>query len=200
MTQRTKITIFNAALTRCGETPIAEGDGSAVGIALDANYPEIVRTAFEQQEYPFGKTRVSLTSRASGRFGFDDAYVYPEEIIHIVDVFLNKVRAVDLIEAWEIDASTRELMINSAARSVEIEGIKIGLEYTWSGEFTMAIQRRLEAVIKDVLEEAEESSAKDSEADYRFLKAGVKGSKGRSKRRFRDGGRLTRAHASGRAR
>lgn len=199
MSQRSKITIFNAALTRTGNSTTTEGAGSAVWQALESNYDEIVRAAFEGQEFPFGKSRVALTSRSDGRFGYDDAFVMPIEIIHVTDVFLNKRRTADLEEAWEIDASTRELMINAASRSVEVEGIKVGMEYTWSGKFTLAVQRKLEAVIKDVLEEVEESAAKDSEGDYQLLQAGVKASKSRSRRRFRDGGRLTSAH-SGRRR
>lgn len=168
--------------------------------ALEANYDEIVRAAFEDQKFPFGKTRVQLSSRSEGRFGFDDAFVYPSEIIHIDDVYLNNRRAADLLEAWEVDAETRELMINASGRTVEIDGIKRGLEYTWSGKFALGVQRRLEAVIKDVIEEAEEASAKDADADFQFMKAGVKGSKNRSLRKFRGAGRLSRAHAGGRVR
>ena len=194
MAQRSKITLFNAALTRTGNNTTTEGEGSIIWQALESNYDDIVRAAFEEGEYTFGKSRQTLTSRADGRFGYDDAYTYPIEFIHIYDVFLDTYRASDLGEAWDIDASTRELMIDARSRVVEIEGIREGQEYTWSGKFAMGIQRRLEAVIKDVIEEAEESSAKDSEADFQFMKAGVKSSKNRSRRKFRDGGRLIRAH------
>lgn len=194
MAQRSKLTIFNAALTRTGNDPTTEGEGSIIWQALEANYDDIVRAAFEEGEYPFGKTRIALESRSAGRFGYDDAFTYPVHVIHIYDVFLNKHRASVLGEAWDVDASTRQLMINASSRSVEIEGIREGQEHTWSGKFTNGIQRRLEAVIKDVEEEVEESAAKDSEAEFQFLKAGVKASKNRSRRKFRGDGRLTRAH------
>tara|TARA_R110000851_G_scaffold22626_7_gene67000 strand:- start:915 stop:1517 length:603 start_codon:yes stop_codon:yes gene_type:complete len=194
MAQRSKITIFNAALTRTGNSTTSEGEGSSIWQALESNYDDIVRAAFEDGEYPFGKARETLTSRAAGRFGYDDAFTFPLKFIHITDVFLSGNRASDLGEAWDIDATTRELMIDASSRTVEIEGIREGQEYTWSGKFAQGVQRRLEAVIKDVEEEAEESSAKDSEADFQFMKAGVNGSKNRSRRKFRGGGRLTRAH------
>jgi len=194
MGQRSKITIFNAALTRTGNNPTTEGEGSIVWQAMESNYDDIVRAAFEDGELPFGKNRIELTSRAVGRFGYTDAYTYPIEIIHIYDVFLDGYRASVLGEAWDIDASTREIMLDAEDRKVEIEGIREGQEYTWSGTFAMGVQRRLEAVIKDVLEEVEESGAKDSAADFEFLKAGIKGSKNRSRRKVRGPGRLTRAH------
>lgn len=194
MSQRSKITLFNAALTRTGNVASTEGDGSIVWQALENNYDEIVRAAFEGQEYPFGRTRIKLTSRAEGRFGYDDAFTYPSEVIHITDVFLDDCRAVDLQEAWELDAETRELMIDAGTRIVEIEALKVGLEHTWSSQFALGIQRRLEAVIRDVLEEVEESAAKDAEGDFALMKASVKGSKNRSRNKFRAGGRLVRAH------
>jgi hypothetical protein len=194
MTQRSKTTIFNAALTRTGNNSSTEGDGSILWEALETNYDEIVRCGFEDGEYPFGRIRSQLTSRADGGLGYEDAYTYPSEIIHITDVYLDDCRASDLQEAWDIDASTRQLMIDASGRKVEIEGLKRGLEHTWSGKFALAIQRKLEAVIKDVLEESEESSMKDSEGDFMMMKASVKGSKSRSKRKLRKGGRLVRAH------
>lgn len=194
MSQRTKITIFNAALTRTGNDPIASGDGSMIGNALEANYDEIVRAAFEGQEFTFGKRRVELTARSEGDFGYDDAYTYPIALLHVTDVFLDGNSAADLCEAWDVNAETRQLLINGKSRKVEVEGLASGLEHTWSGKFALAIQMRLEAVIKDVIEEVDEANSKDSAADYQLLKAGVKSSKNRSRRRVRRGGRLVDAH------
>lgn len=195
MTVRTKTTIFNAALLRTGNETTVSGSGSLIWQALEANYDEIVREAFEDQKYNFGKARTTLTSRADGRFGYDDAYTYPAEVIHITDVFLNEYRASVLQESWEIDAATNELMINANGRTIEIEYIKQGLEYTWSAMFAQGIQRRLEAVIKEVEEEDGEAEAREGKADIQFLRAGVADSKGRSREKVRRGGRLVRAHA-----
>ena len=198
MAIRSKITVFNAALLRTGNNTVVEGDGSFIWQALEANYDEIVREAFEDQEFPFGKARIELTSRSDGDFGYDDAFVMPSDAIHVSDVFLGEYRASDLQESWEVKSETNELLINASARVVEIEFIKVGLENTWSAKFTRGIQRRLEAVIKDVIEEVEEASALDAEADFAFLKAGVKASKNRSRERVRKGGRLVRAHRGSR--
>ena len=191
---RSKITLYNAALLRTGNNAVVEGDGSFIWQALEANYSEIVRAAFEDQEFTFGKARETLTSRAEGRFGYDDAYTMPSEVIHVIDVFLDEVSAARLGESWEIDSSTNEVMIDAGTRTVEVEFIRVGLEHTWSAQFAKGIQRRLEAVIKDAIDETSEAEALDMDADYKFLKAGVKSSKNRSKERVRRGGRLVRAH------
>jgi hypothetical protein len=195
MAVRSKITLFNSALTRTGNSTVVEGDGSFIWQALEANYEEIVRAAFEGQEFPFGKARVTLTSRATGRFGYDDAYTMPVNVIHVTQVWLDNKLASNLEESWEVDGETNELMVNSKGRTVEVEYIKVGMESSWSAKFALAIQRRLEAVIRDVEEETEESAAKDTEADYQLLSAGIKASKNRSRERVRKGGRLIRAHA-----
>jgi hypothetical protein len=194
MSVRTKLTLFDAALLRTGNRASSAGSGTLIWQALEANYPEIVRQAFEDQKYNFGKARTELTSRSAGRFGYDDAFTYPAEVIHITDVFINDYRASVLQASWEIDAATRELFIDANNRTIEIEYIKEGLEYTWSAHFAQGVQRRLEAVIKEVEEEDGEAEAREAKADLMFLKGGVNDSKGRSRERFRRGGRLVRAH------
>lgn len=194
MAMRSKLTLFNAALLRTGNNEVVEGDGSLLWQALEANYDEIVRDAFEDGEYTFGKKRVTLTSRGAGDFGYEDSFVYPEEVIHIVDVFLNEHRAADLSEPWEIDAENRKLLIDARQRTVEIEMIRVGMESSWSSKFARGVQRRLEAVIKSVEEEEGEADMLDAKADVQFLRAGVKSAKNRSERKVRRGGRLIRAH------
>ena len=191
MAVRSKTTIFNAALLRTGNEITVTG---FVARALEANYDEIVRDAFEGQKFPFGKVRIELTSRSDGRFGYDDAYAMPSDTIHVSEVYVKEHRASDLGESWEIDAETNELMIDAKGRKIEIEYIKVGLEHRWSAKFTLGIQRRLEAVIKDVLEEPEEASVLETEGDAKILQAGVKASTNRSGARVRRGGRLIRAH------
>ena len=196
MAVRSKTTLFNAALLRTGNSSTVEGDGSFVWQALEANYDEIVRDAFEGGNFPFGKARVTLTSRSDGRFGYDDAYTMPNSVIHVSEVYLDERNTSDLLESWEIDGETNELMINANGRVVEINHLKVGLEHTWSGTFAKAILMKLRAVVKDVLEETEEAMSLDSEGDFQLLRGGVKASKNRSERRVwkRHGGRLIRAH------
>lgn len=196
MAMRSKTTLFNAALLRCGQKNISAGDGSFIWQALDANYDEIVRECFERGDFPFGKTRVELTGRSAGRWGYDDAYVIPEDALHIVEVYIGERAASDIRAQWEFDGGTREVLLNAGGEKVEIEYRKTGQEHTWSATFSLAVQRRLEAVVKDVIEEAGESIAKGQEADLMLLRASVKGSRGRLPERVFDkhGGRLVRAH------
>lgn len=194
MAVRSKTTIFNAALLRTGHEETQSG---GMWRAMEANYDEIVRQCFEDGDgaYPFGRARVTLTSRSDGTFGYDDAYQMPNDVIHVREVFVDKYSASDLLLPWDVDASSGKLLLNANKRTVEIEYIREGDEHTWSANFALAVQRRLEAVIKDVMEEFEESSAKEQEADFFVLKAGVKAGKNRSQRNVwkRGGGRLIRA-------
>jgi hypothetical protein len=195
MPVRSKDTIFNSALLRCGRK--TSGGDSDVRQAMEANYDEIVRAAFEDSDgnLPFGRVRETLTSRSAGTSGYDDAYSIPAAALHVVEVYFNDIPAGDLLEPWEVDGVNTSLLVNADNRTVSIQYVKGGLESTWSSGFALAIQRRLEAVIKDFLEETEEASMKEQEADFAFLKAGVKGAKGRAAGRIfkKGGGRLSRA-------
>lgn len=197
MAVRSKTTIFNAALTRCGRNEGSEGSGRGLWRALELNYSEIVRAAFEDGAgvYPFGRARVALTSRSEGDFGYDDAFAMPDDVIHVIEVFINERSASDLLKSWELKTDTDSLLVDADGQTVEIEYVKQGLEHTWSANFAIGVQRRLEAVIMNFLEEPEEASLKEQEADHQFRKASVKGSKNRSKRRVwdKDRGRLVRA-------
>ena len=196
MAVRSKTTIFNAALLRTGNSAVTEGDGSPVWQALDANYDEIVRAAFEKGEYPFGKSRTTLTSRSAGTFGYDDAYSMPSDVIHVSRVFLNTYDTDDTGARWDVNAETNELLVDAGSQTVEIEYFKVGQEHTWSAAFTDGVMSKLRAVIKDVQEESSEAAQLDSDGDYLFLQAGVKAGKNRSQRRVwkKHGGRLVRAH------
>lgn len=200
MPVRTKTTIFNAALVRTGNSK--DQTSSPLWEAMDTNYDEIVRVALEDGDgvYPFGRSRETLTSRSDGTLGYDDAFKMPNSVIHVIEVYLNKCAASDMLVDWEIDGENHTLEISAKNKTVEIEFIKRGLEYTWSGIFAKGIQRRLEAVIKDVEEEVEESAAKDQDADFHFLKGSIKGSKNRSQKPVykRHGGRLVRARRGSR--
>jgi predicted dehydrogenase len=197
MSVRSRTTIFNAALLRTGNSDAPEGDGGALWRAMDANYSEIVRACFEDGNgsFPFGKARQTLTSRIEGSFGYDDAFVLPTEAIHVSEVYFNGYAAADIQEHWEVDGAAGTVLVNAQERAVEVEYIREGLEHTWSAGFTLAVQRRLEAVIKDVLEESEEAAAKEQEADFHLMKAAVKGSRNRSAQKVwkQGGGRLMRA-------
>jgi hypothetical protein len=189
MAVRTKITIFNAVLLRVGFSEASEGSG--IWRALEANYDEIVRTAFEGGDgvFPFGRKHLTLTGRADGNFGFDDSFLLHNSVIHVIEVYLSGSSCADLQEPWELDGEAGTLLVNANTRTVQIDAVVEGLEYTWSGSFTAVIKKRLEAVVKDVLEEAEESAAKDNDADFLMLKASVKSAKNRSQRRVWKKGR-----------
>lgn len=199
MAVRSKTTIFNAALLRTGHEETQSG---GMYRAMEANYDEIVRQCFEDGDgvFPFGWVRTALTARSDGYDGFDDAFVLPADAIHLIEVFIDTHSASDILAAWEVDTSQGNLLVNANERQVEIKYVKEGLEHTWSANFALAVQRRLEAVIKDVMEESEESAAKEQEADFFALKAGVKGAKNRSQSKVwkRGGGRLIRARRGAR--
>lgn len=193
---RSKDTIFNAALFRCGLRPT---DQTGVYEAMEANYDEIVRSAFEDAtvSLPFGRARTTLTSRSAGDFGFDDSYVLPNDVLHVSEVFFSEYSASDLLEPWEVDQSVPSLLVNAEGRTIEIEYIRSGQEDKWSANFARGVQRQLEAVIKSVVEEPEEEAMRSQEADMFLMKAGLNGSKNRNNRRIfkRGGGRILRARS-----
>ena len=197
MTLRTKVTLFNAALTRMGHESLVDGQGSALWVALEANYDDIVLAALEEGDgnYPFSRSRQELTSRSSGDFGFEDVFKLPANAIHVVEAYLDKVSCERLGEPWEVDGVTQSLLINASQRKVEVEYVRSGLEHTWSAAFAQGIQRALEAVINDAEEESAEAIRKQDASEYQLLKAGVKASKNRSAKPVfrRGGGRLHRA-------
>ncbi len=197
MAVRSKTTIFNAALLRTGNDPATEGEGNGLWLALEANYDEIVRSCFEEGDgvFPFGKARHELTSRLNGTFGYDDGFALPVDAVHVIEVYIDSRPAAALLLPWEIDGESNVLLVNSGARKVEVEYVRRGLEHTWSAQFALAVQRKLEAVIKDALEESEESASKERDAEFHLLKAGIVGAKDRSARKVwrKGGGRLLRA-------
>jgi hypothetical protein len=192
---RSKETIIQAALLRCGRSSMA--DEPFLAQAIDANYDEIVRAAFEDGDgnYPFGRARVALTSRFDGSMGYADAFQVPNDTLHIVEVYINDCSAADLLQDWEFDGTENAILLDARSGSIEVEIVRSGQEANWSASFSKGVQRRVEAVIKDALDETEEAMAKEQEGDLAFLKAGVKGSKNRSPKPMfrRGGGRLMRA-------
>ena len=165
--------------------------------ALEANYDEIVRACFEDGDgvFPFGRARQILTSRSEGTFGYSDAYVMPSEVIHVVEVYLDGTASATLQAPWQLDLTDNQLLVDAGGREVALDYVKEGLEHTWSAGFALAVQRRLESVIKDVLEEVEESIARDQDAERQLMKASVKAAKNRSSAKVwkAGGGRLIRA-------
>ncbi len=197
MAVRSKTTLFNAALYSAGLRP---SDQTNAWEAMDAVYDEIVRAAFEDAHgtVPFGKGRVTLTSRSAGTFGYDDSYALPDDVIQVTEVFLNERSAADILEMWEIDGINNALLVDSDSRTVEIEYIKAGQESRWSANFALAVQYKLEAVLKRVMEEEEEAGVRDQMSDFNMMKANINGAKSRSKNRVfkRGSGRLLRARSA----
>lgn len=196
MAMRSKETIIDAALLRCGRSRTG-GDANLLEV-IEANYDEIVRAAFEDGDgnFPFGRKRETLTSRYAGTNGYADSYRMPDGVLQIIEVYFAGCTASDLLEPWDYDGVEGSILLNANGRTIEAEWVISGLEHTWSALFARGIQRRIEAVIKDALEEMDEAIAKDQEGDFAMLKAGVKASKNRSRRPFyrRGSGRLMRAH------
>lgn len=199
MASRSKDTIFDAALLRCGRS--RTGGDANLREAMEVNYDEIVRAALEEGDgvYDFARTRTVLTGRSAGINGYDDTYQLPNDCLHVTKVFFrsnNQDRsASDLLEPWDVDGENDTLLVNAGTRTVSIDYVRSGQEARWSAPFTLGVQRKLEAVIKDYLEEVDEAMAKDAAADNAFLRASIKSSKQRSTRPVfkRHGGRMKRA-------
>lgn len=185
---RSKIQIFNAALTATRNNTVTTNDGSKEWLLLESNWTGIVEAALERGRYNFSRERVDLTSRNDGAFGYDDRYTLPADCLIVRHVYVDEV----LTEDWETDAD--ELFIN-ATSGVEAEYVQIAdVEQTWSRQFDLGIQLKMEAVcLRGLNEEYAEADRREERADYELLRARSISSGQRGKRRPYREGRVMRA-------
>ena len=195
---RSKLTVMNQALSASGQPgkEITEASNDPEFALMERHYNEIVAEAFEAGVFHFGKVRYAATTRSAGDFGFDDAWLLPEDVLHITQVFVNERD----IEDWERNG---QYLYIDATEKVVVEYIGTNKESTWSPSFTKGIVGRLEALLRrSINEEFEEAANTDQAASFQLQMAGTQSSKQRGPRRaFRKGFLMrSRTHGSQRFR
>lgn len=84
-----KIEIMNAALREVGsDVFVSDNDGSLEFDTLNAAWPFIVEAELEEGGYRFSNAEVTLSSRIAGKFGFEDGYAIPADVLHIRGLFI----------------------------------------------------------------------------------------------------------------
>lgn len=179
-----KLTIMNMALSASGQPgkEVTEASTGPEYALMDRWYPDIVGAVFEDGDFHFGKERYTLTNRSAGDFGFDDKWLLPSNVLHIIEVFVDAYPTED----WEWNG---DYLYIDANTGVVIEYVVANQEAKWSSKARIAVATKLEALLRrSVNEEYEESRDTDQMANFLIQMAGTHSSKQRGPRRgFRKG-------------
>lgn len=170
--------IMNAALLAQGELVITENDGSNEYQLLARNWPGIVEAELEDGAYYFTKTQAEIVTRTDGKYGFDDGYMVPSGALHVR-------------RAWTLTTAGERQEVDWVQDSTYVyvdEDEGIWIEYVsvpgvdlWSANFTMGVQKRLEACIsRAIKEEFSEAELLDKAAEVYFQRARTNSSKART--------------------
>ena len=170
--------IVNAALMAQGQEEVSENDGSLEWRTLIRNWPMIVEAELEDGNYSFTKQEANLITRSDGKFGFDDAYLVPHDALHVRHLWLKLSTGERVTTDWVQDGSYVYL---DSPDGCWIEYINVSNTDLWSANFSIGVQKKLEAVIlRAVKEEFGEAENLEQRAEYHFGRARVHSSKSRS--------------------
>jgi hypothetical protein len=171
------LSIMNAALLARGfEEIVNHEDGSDEWRLLSRNWPTIVERELEDGRYAFSRCEHVLVSRQPGAYGFEDAYILPAGVICVRNV-RHILPDGDVEALWSQDA-TRVFVNHNAG--VRIEGFTVPDAGFWGANFTMGIQKRLEAVLMRSIEDPRSAAEADGEAEIAFQRARTLSSKART--------------------
>lgn len=162
--------IMNAALTSQGQDEIvSEGDGSVEWRLLSRNWPLIVEAELEDGNYGFTRRQDHLLTRTDGKYGYDDAYLIPGDVLHVRRVWSQAEDGTRYEPDWTADASY--VFVNETA-GVYAESIIVEDADLWSPNFCRGVQMKLEAVIlRAFKEEAAEAREMEQQAEVYFQRA-----------------------------
>lgn len=190
---RSRLTIMNMALSASGQPgkEVTEASTGPEYALMDRWYAEIVASVFEDGDFHFGKRRYTLTTRSAGDFGFDDAWLLPSDVLHIIEVYVSGYATED----WERNG---DYLYIDAESGVAIEYIVAGQEDKWTAKAAIAVATALEALLRrSVNEEYEEARDTEQRANFLAQIAGTHSSKQRGRRRGFQKGFLLRSRTRG---
>jgi len=177
-TQFSMLQIINAALSEQGEYTVNGEDASNEWLVLSRNWPLIVEAELEDGAYNFTRRQIQLETRTNGKYGYDDAYAVPLDVLHVRRLWTEDEGGVRSFPDWTQDGSN--VYVNDPngcfVEVVEVPGVDL-----WSANFARGIQLRLEAVIlRSLKSEPNQAADMDARAEMHFDRARVKSSKSRS--------------------
>jgi len=168
--------IMNAALSAQGEYEITENDGSDEFRALSRNWPLIVEAALEDGLYNFTKQEANLLTRSDGKWGFEDAYLLPGDVLHVRQLWIEETSIVRSTVDWVQDGTHVHL---DNPDGCWIEYVNVPEVDVWSATFSLGIRMKLEAVILRIKEEIGEALRMEEAADRKLADAATISSKAR---------------------
>lgn len=189
------LSIMNAALLSTGCDEVVDGEGSNEWRLLNRNWPLIVEAELEDGNYSFTRQEVQITTRSTGKFGFDYAYAIPITAVTVRHVWTVDAQGYrDTSIEWAQDAT---YIHTDKADGIWIEYLVAETEGLWSANFSRGVQMKLEAVIlRAIREEYPEAAQAEQQAETYFQRARTLSSKGRSATQPYKGGQLAAARFS----
>lgn len=183
--------LMNAALTSQGyDEIVSENDGTPEFRVLARNWPSIVEAEMEDGAYSFAKTEATLLSRQAGKYGFEDSYLLPGDVLHVRRAWLieNGVRGASDDFVWVQDATSIHL---DGEEGCIVEIVTAADPGVWSANFSRGVQFKLEAVIaRSLKEETSDAMRLEAMALDHFQRARTLSSKQRSARPPTQPGRI----------
>lgn len=170
--------ILNAALLSQGEDELlSESEGTNEGRLLLLNWPTIVEAELEFSKLSFSKRQANLQSRQDGLFGYPDAYLVPQAALHVRNLWTEDTDGVRSFPGWVQDGSA---VHTEATDGVFIEYVEAADPSFWGANFTLGVQKKLEAVIALFKEEPATALSLEKAAEDYFSKARGVSSQSRS--------------------
>lgn len=178
-TQFSMLQIMNAALVAEGYDEIlAENDGTVEWRLLSRNWPLIVEAELEDGNYHFTRIQTNLLSRQPGKFGFEDAYIVPDEAMHVRLLWTEEDDGTrDMSVEWAQDGNA--VYVNED-EGVWIEYAEAADPSLWSANFARGVQMKLQAVLLTFREERSAAQQMDAQGEIHFQRARTNSSRGRS--------------------
>lgn len=196
-TEFSMLGIMNAAMMAQGqESILSENDGSLEWEMLFRNWPIIVESELETGRYNFTRTQLETTTHSAGRFGKEDAYLIPSEVLCVRRVWI----ADSVGSLYSIDwVSDGDYVYIDHPGGDYVDGITMDVttvadQHVWNANFVRGMTLSLEALIaKGVKEEFREAKDLEMQARYFFEEARKVSSQERAPRPPYKQGRLSRA-------
>lgn len=179
-TQFSMLGIMNAALiSQAFEEVLSENDGSDEYRLLSRNWPPIVEAELEAGAYHYARRQMELLTRQDGAFGYEDAYLVPDEALHVRSVWIEDDNGVRDFPDWSQDGT--RIFVNHA------EGVTIEYAFApdasfWGANFSLGVQHKLEAVLLRFREEYGAADRLEALAEEKFQVARTMSSRARAAR------------------
>ena len=124
------------------------------------------------------KKQADLVTRKDGLFGYEDAFLVPDDALHVRRLWVQDDDGRRIEVEWAQDG--QYVYLNND-EGCTIEYIEVAGVDLWTANFARGVQKKLEAVIaRGMKEEYGDAQALEQEAEVYFQRARTNSSKGRS--------------------